>query len=248
MNREGAIFGWRALIGWIHSLGMISHTPLDLHRLFPEGFGVMFSTLGKLDQSVEQTEAALSRLETMAELLGKNGAEYIIVNSYPMVTHGGPNAAQEIIARIRKAAGCPATTTASAAVAAMRAMGMRRIVMCSPYAHENEKIKTFVEAHGFEVCGEYGLKQSLWEIHRLPAEYGYGVARKAFESAPDADGLFLPGGRLRTLEVTEELERDLGVPVVASTQAVVWQTLQDLKFHAPIQGYGRLLAELPPMT
>lgn len=170
MNRDGAIFGCRALIGWIHSLGVISHTPLDLYRLLPDGVGVMFSTLGKMDQSKEQTEAALTRLESMAELLARNGAEYIITNSSPMVTYGGPGADRDIIARIERVAGCPATTTTTAAVLAMRALGLRRIVLCSPSASQNAKLKTFLEAEGFEVVGDYGMDRSLWDIHLLPAE------------------------------------------------------------------------------
>ena len=246
MNRDGAIFGWRALIGWIHSIGMLSHTPLDLYRLLPDGVGVMFSTLGKLDQSPEQTELALSRLEAMAELLAKNGAEYLIVNSSPMVTHGGPGADREIMARMERVAGCPATTTTTAAVLAMKALGMQRIVMCSPYASQNDKLKVFLEAEGFEVVGGYGMDRSLWDIHLLPAEYAYRIARNAFSTAPEADGLYMAGGRLRVLEIAEELEQDLGVPVVGSTQATVWQALDDLRIRVPVSGYGRLLGELPP--
>ncbi len=245
MPREGAIFGWRALIGWIHSLGMVSHTPLDLYQLVPEGFGFMFSILGKLDQSKEQTELALSRLEAMADLLGKNGAEYIIANSSPMVTHGGPGADREVIQRIEKSGGCPATTTTTAAVQAMKAMDLRRVALCSPYSKENKKLQVFLEAEGFQIVGEYGMTSSLWDIHRLPAEYSYKIAKDAFRGAPNADCLYMAGGRLRVLEIAEELEADIGAPVIASTPATVWQMLQDLKFHAPITGYGRLLAEMP---
>lgn len=73
------------------------------------------------------------------------------------------------------------------------------------------------------------------------------MARRTFRTAPDADALYMAGGRLRVLEVTEELEHDLGVPVIASTQATVWQTLNALNLRVPVSGYGRLLAELPPL-
>lgn len=41
--RSGAEFGWRALVGWIHSYGMLHSTPLDLYRLVPDGYGFLFS-------------------------------------------------------------------------------------------------------------------------------------------------------------------------------------------------------------
>jgi hypothetical protein len=49
--RSGAEFGWRALIGWIHSYGMLHSTPLDLYRLVPDGYGFLFTTLGKKDSA-----------------------------------------------------------------------------------------------------------------------------------------------------------------------------------------------------
>jgi hypothetical protein len=51
----GAEFGWRALVGWIHSYGMLHSTPLDLYRLVPDGYGFLFTTLGKKDQSAGPT-------------------------------------------------------------------------------------------------------------------------------------------------------------------------------------------------
>jgi hypothetical protein len=53
--RSGAEFGWRALVGWIHSYGMLHSTPLDLYRLVPDGYGFLFTTLGKKDQSTAET-------------------------------------------------------------------------------------------------------------------------------------------------------------------------------------------------
>ena len=245
MQRTGRMFGWRGLSGWVHSLAAVTHTPLELYQLLPEGVGVMFSTLGKLDQSPEQTEAALARLEVAAKFLGTNGAQVVIANSSPMVTHGGPGADRRIIQRLSQAAGCPATTTTTAAVEAMRALGVRRVTLCSPYGKENPKLKVFLEAAGFEVLGDTGLTQSLWDIHQLPTEYGYRLAREAVQAAPGAECLYMAGGRLRTLEILETLENDLGIPVVASTPASVWQMLRMMGVHAPLAGYGRLLREFP---
>ncbi len=247
MERTAAMFGWQGLIGWVHSLAAVTHTPLELYQLLPEGVGVMFSTLGKLDQSAEQTEAALERLEGAARFLGTNGADVVIANSSPMVTHGGPGADRRIIERLAQAAGRPATTTTTAAVAAMRVLGVGRIALCSPYGKENAKLQRFLEAEGFEVLGERGLNQSLWDIHQLPTEYSYRLAKEAVRTAPGAECLYMAGGRLRTLEILDTLEQDLGIPVVASTPASVWQMLRLLDIHAPRTGYGQLLSTFPAL-
>jgi hypothetical protein len=51
MMREGADFGWRALVGWIHSYGMRHHTTRDLYRPTPDGVGALFTKLGKCDRN-----------------------------------------------------------------------------------------------------------------------------------------------------------------------------------------------------
>jgi maleate cis-trans isomerase len=247
VNRAGAMFGWRALIGWIHSLAVISRTPQELQPLLPDGVGVLYSSLGKLDQSPEQTEKALSRLEEMAKFQALNGAEFIIANSSPMVTYAGPKAAHDVNRRLSEAAGCPATNTTTAAVTAMKAMGLSRIAVCSPYASQNPYLVHFLEAEGFDIRGEYGLDRSLWEIHTLPVEYTYKIARDTFRSAPGAQALYMAGGRLPVLEIVEDLEQDLGVPVIASTACTAWNALRVLGINAPRGGYGRLMAEFPEL-
>ncbi|MDZ5445081.1 aspartate/glutamate racemase family protein [Micromonospora sp. 4G57] len=247
-QRVGAEFGWRALVGWIHSYGMLHSTPLDLYRIVPDGYGFLFTTLGKKDQSAEETDAALGRLLETAQLLAANGAEFFCINSSPMVTHGGPGADLRLIASIREATGRPGTTTTTAAMRAMRAMGITKIAMCSPYQARNAKLIAFLEANGFEVVGSYGMTEELTHIHRLPGEVAYRVGREAFRAAPGAQALYMAGGRLRAIDVIEELETDLKVPVIASTPAIVWEVLHYFGTTTPIDGFGRLLSEFPALA
>jgi maleate cis-trans isomerase len=243
--RTGAEFGWRALIGWIHSYGMLHSTPLDLYRLVPDGYGFLFTTLGKKDQSAAETEAALGRLIESAQLLAANGAEFFALNSSPMITHGGPGSDLRLLDQIAEATGRPGTTTTTAAMRAMRALGITKLALASPYQARNGKLIAFLEANGFTVAGSYGLTEELTRIHRLPGETAYRVGREAFRASPGAEALYLAGGRLSAMDVIEELEEDLKVPVVASTPAVVWEILSHFGTTTPQDGYGRLLREFP---
>lgn len=243
--RKGAEFGWRALVGWIHSYGMLHSTPLDLYRLLPDGYGVLFTTLGKRDQSDEETKAALDRLDETAGLLARNGAEYFVLNSSPMVTHGGPGSDLKLIERVRGVTGQPGTTTTTSAIRAMKAMGIKRLALCSPYKARNAKIEAFLEAEGFEIVNSYGMSEDLTRIHRLPGEVAYRVGRDAFKAAKGADALYMAGGRLRVLDILEELESDIKAPVISSTQAVVWEMCNHFGTTQPIEGYGQLLREFP---
>ena len=245
--RAGAEFGWRALVGWIHSYGMLHSTPVDLYRLLPEGYGILFTTLGKRDQSDGETEAALARLNDTADLLARNGAEYFVLNSSPMITHGGPGSDLRLIDQVAEVTGRPATTTTTSAMRALRAIGAKRLALCSPYVDRNPKLEAFLEAEGFEIVSSYGMSEELTRIHRIPGEVAYRVGRNAFrEAAGRADALYMAGGRLRVLDVLEELEADIKAPVIGSTQAVVWEMCNHFGTTEPIEGFGRLLREFPP--
>jgi arylmalonate decarboxylase len=245
--RRGAEFGWRALIGWIHSYGMLHSTVLDLYRLVPDGYGFLFTTLGKRDQSAGETEAALARLDDAAELLARNGAEFFCVNSSPMVTHGGAGSDRRLIDSIQEKTGCPGTTTTTAAIRAMHALGIKRIALGSPYQARNAKLEEFLLANGITVVGSLGMTDELTRIHRIPGEAAYRLGRNAFRAAPGAQALYLAGGRLSAIDVVEELEEDLKVPVVASTPAVVWEVRSHFGTTTPVEGYGRLLREFPAL-
>ncbi len=45
---------------------------------------------------------------------------------------------------------------------------------------------------------------------------------------------------MRTIEVLEKAEADLGKPVFSSAVAVVWNALRVAKVNAPVHGFGQL--------
>jgi maleate cis-trans isomerase len=239
------MYGWRARIGWICSMTVIEATPYEYFRLAPEGIGFLFASLCKRDQSPEETEAALGRLPEVAKQMGKRGADYIVVNSSPMVIYGGPGSDRKIIRDVEQQAGCPATTTTTAAMDALRAVNAKKIVMASPYPDQHVKLRQFLEADGFTVLADRGLKDPLDYVGRVPDEVSYGLAKQVFAAAPQAEAVYLVGGLLRTIDSIEWLEKDLGVPVITPQPACLWSAMMKLKIHDPIEGYGSLLAKLP---
>ena len=53
------------------------------------------------------------------------------------------------------------------------------------------------------------------------------------------------GSGWRTLDIIEQLEQDLGVPVVHPVTARSWEIQKRLRVRKPVKGYGRLLEEMP---
>jgi len=61
---------------------------------------------------------------------------------------------------------------------------------------------------------------------------------------PEADALLCPCTAWRALEVVDELEQRLGIPVVTANQTAIWATFCKLGILQPIHGFGRLLEGL----
>lgn len=149
---------------------------------------------------------------------------------------------KEIGARIAKLTGTPTQTTSSAMIDALNVLGVRKLVLGTPFVPAmNQRIVTFLAASGFEVLAEKGLAiEDNIAIGRLPPE-------SAFEAAvaidrPDADAVLLACTNWRTLPVIDALEVRLGKPVITTTQASLHGILRALGLPAMRAGYGRLLA------
>jgi len=59
---------------------------------------------------------------------------------------------------------------------------------------------------------------------------------------PDAEAIFISCTNLRTFEVLEALEMDLGKSVISSNSATLWAVLKELGVKEPLEGLGKLLS------
>lgn len=151
---------------------------------------------------------------------------------------------REIIRGIEGTTGIRALTTSTAVVAALEAVGARKVAVATPYIEEvNLRERRFLEGHGFQVLGIRGMGILKSEqIARVPPSQVHRFAGGC--DHPDADALFISCTNLRTMEVIDRLEEELGKPVVTSNQASLWMCLRVIGAGRPLAHGGRLLKEL----
>lgn len=195
--------------------------------------------------TMENVEKTRNAMVDAAKDLAAAGAQFIVSSGTPVVTTRETGYDKKLIEQIRAAVGLPATTTATANIEALRAVGAKRLAVASPYTEEiASKLKRFLEGAGFEVAAITTLsKRSNYELSLVPEYVPYQHAKATFLSAQNADAIFLPCARWPAVKVIEQLEQDLGVPVIAAQQAWIWAALRGLNISTPIHGYGRLLRE-----
>lgn len=152
-----------------------------------------------------------------------------------------------IAGEITRLTGLPATTAMSAMVAAVRAVGARRIALVTPYTQPRERIMVdFWNRMGVEVSGtlsrdfnaDVGDHREWYHTNLQPPSTAYAMAM-AVDSA-DADAVVISATNFRTLEVIQALEAELGKPVITSNQAILWQTFNALGLRVDRPDLGRL--------
>jgi maleate isomerase len=106
----------------------------------------------------------------------------------------------------------------------------------------NAREAAFLSGEGLEVLSETGLGlDTNAEMARLAPEVWIDLARKHKDSR--ADAYLVSCTAVRSAEVIDGLERELGRPVVTSNQAITWHCLRTAGIHDKVPGFGALLCE-----
>jgi maleate cis-trans isomerase len=237
-------YGWRARIGLIvPSTNTINEA--EFWRLAPPGVTIHSA---RATSTGEFSEAYFERLREA----GRRCADDLATAEVDIIAYGCTSGSivcplEEIVSDLTARTGLPAVATAGSVVAALQALGVRRVAVATPYVDFiNEREEEFLRTHGFEVTSLHGLRLGETQaerrsIGRVPPEHVYRMARIC--DRPEAEAIFVSCTNLATLDVIARIEADLGKPVVTSNQACFWHCLRSLGIPDRIEGYGRLLME-----
>jgi maleate isomerase len=143
-------------------------------------------------------------------------------------------------------AGVPAVTSAEAIGEAVRALGMKRIGIVTPYSSEViQRAKRYFETkYGLQVVGMEGFGATdAYAIGKLDANMAFEGLRRV--DAPAIEALIVPGGNFPTMPWIAAWERALGKPVITTNQATLWGALGVMKLNNSLPGHGRLLEQMP---
>ncbi|OVZ55362.1 decarboxylase [Pigmentiphaga sp. NML080357] len=237
-----APYGWKAKIGLIVPSTNTVNEP-EFWRMAPTGVGVFAARALLLGHATQESYVA------MAQAVGA-AAEQLATAEIDIVAYGCTSGSfmcpmSELVSDMQARTGKPALAAAGAVVAALRALGVRRVAVATPYVEfVNRREREFLEEYGFQVTSLQGLglgetQEERRGIGRVPPEAIYRLARMV--DRPEADAVFISCTNLASLGVIAALERDLGKPVITSNQACFWACLRRLGLGDAPQGYGRLL-------
>lgn len=231
------IYGWRGTIGMM--------TPgtgqqVEFHRKAPEGVAVC-TTLIPLKEATSEGLIEMGKyVEEAANLLARQEPDVILFLCTTGSLIKGPGYDQELIQRIERVSGIPATTTTTAVIEAFHALDVKKILVITPYIDEvNKAEKEFLEESGFEVVFIKGMGLLKEGIRKVRPEMIYSFVKQNFKE--QAEAIFISCTGLCVFDIIEPLETDLKRPVITSVQASFWASLRKMKVLDKVEGLGRLL-------
>ena len=225
----------------------------DMCKMAPEGVTV-HSTRLQAFQASRMHGAELTELIKLYEQAGDDA-----VNVAPILAEVEPKVIafadttcsffkgieynETLTRRIEDAAGVKVITTTTAAVEALRELGLKKVCLIAPYlGYFTEKLKEYLEASGFEVPSYKGLGLVGRPIDQQSAEAIYETIISTFDKS--CDGIFVSCTNFRAVEIIEKVESHLGRPMTSSNQATMWLMLRLADVRKQITGFGQLLTRL----
>ncbi len=171
------------------------------------------------------------------------GLDHLIIGIALETFWGGVAAADKLQAELAARAGVGISMGSSAAVAALKAFGAKRIAVLTPHQPRGDAIvHTYLKEAGLDIVRLKGLAVTT---PRMIAQVPLADLRGALKGldGPDVDALLQVGTALPTVAVAAEAERWFGKPVLAINAVTYWHALRQCGIEDRVYGFGRVLEE-----
>ena len=234
--------GWRARIGLVAPSSNTTAEP-ELTDACPPGTSVHTARMPLEDVTADDLDAMADRAIECAALLAHADVDVV---AYACTTGSllhGHGFDAELEAEIEATANCPAVATALSVERALDAFECRRVALATPYIDELTRREVdYLEESGRDVVAVDGLGITAnTDIGARTPEDAYRQVDALLADADDPDGVFVSCTNYPSLPAIEPLEADLGLPVVTSNAATLWDALRTVDVDTE-NGPGRLFA------
>ena len=242
--------GWRLKLGVIVPATNTIVEP-EFHSMTPAGVtchtgrfplkDVRISSDDDFERLVADIHANLDRA---VDDLMSVAPDHIIVGVSAESFWDGADGAEVIRNRLVEKTGVSITLGSDAARVALEAVAAQRIGVLTPYwPVADERVRQYFNQCGFTAVRVTGLKAtSPLNI----AEQSRDTLRHAIRhlDGDDIDTIVQVGTNLALAALADELEQELGKPVIAINVALYWHALRQNGINEAIPGFGRLLKDL----
>ena len=207
----------------------------QFNHFAPDGLGIHITRARVAGPWRRPLEEMAQEIAFSAQLLADCGPDLIVFHCTDTSMSAGPQGEGRILDIVRDAAGVEALATSRLVLEALRALGMKKLLLLSPY-QSNDNVKRYLAETGFTVVHDVALGLTAREFVQVTPQRWLALARE--HDRPEVDGIFLSCTNTTQIEAIAGIEQALAKPVVNSNQAVLWGCVKRLRAK---------LGALPPM-
>jgi maleate isomerase len=213
----------------------------DLRLLLPDDLEFLVSRVPSATSVSRESLQAMANDLTQAASLLPVGANLSAVG-YGCTSGTAQIGAVHIASLIQAGILTPTVTEpVSALIAACAHLGVTRIGLISPYvASVSDQLRVVLADAGIWVTHFASFDEPTEErVVRISPD-SITAAAIAMAHAEDCDAVFLSCTNLRTLDVIERIETQIGKPVLSSNQVLAWHLCRLLDIAPQQPQFGRL--------
>lgn len=216
-------------------------TEPQFNYYLPAGVGAYVTRLRMAGKFRKPLAELKPQLTEAAAALSDVRPNLIVFHCTANSMESGLDHEKAIVDIIAQASDCPTITTAQALTQAFDQVGIKKLVLISPYVPATNQLEVnYLRETGYTVLHEKGLALDSHSYSTVTPEEWKNVVKENLRA--DADGYFLSCTNTRMIEAVADLEKDLGKPVVNSNQATIWACLKRLGIQHYDPRLGRLFS------
>lgn len=233
-------------IGYLSPRTAVENQAYEFYRLAPPGIMLVIVASGLEKFTAGDVKRITKTLNQRLDMLVERQVDIIAQTGVPLPLLVGIEAHDALIKHIADYTGIPATTQLENVIAAMKHLKLKNVLVANKWTDGmNAMLEAFLDREGISVAGVYNKSLAPKVFTKIPtkdsAKLAYDLGKKAFKEHPEADALYIGGGNWLSQPVCEQLEAEIGKPVIGNLGSFVWTMLHRLRMWRPLPGHGLLL-------
>jgi maleate cis-trans isomerase len=234
-------------IGLISALAADENGPYIFYKIAPKDVMCIYLSVGLEKFTPEDVERVYKPMDRIIDKLLERDSDVLVQGGVPLALLMGVKAHHQLMEHIAQRSGLPVSSSVTAATAAAKHMGMKKIAVVNKWSDPmNRVLGEFFARDGVKVLGVSSESMTPDKFLKMDTassmDLAYELGRQALQTYSGCDGLYIGGGAWMVLPVAEVLEKEFGVPCISSQDSLLWDTLHKVDYWKPIQGHNRLLA------
>ncbi len=238
------MYGHRARIGYTSPLFVTEVFAYEFYAIVPKGVTLMMTTLDIIERTKDEVENSFDKSLRAAQEMAAGGADVVVLGGNPINLSLGVENLADLIAGLERKIGTRVTTSTTSQIKALGTLGASKIATVHPFTEAHApRHEDSIRKFGFEPAGTIGAGKEIRDVGRIPKATALDLARRVKDANPDADTIHFACAHWAVAEIIDAVEDELGVDVMTSHQAILWQALRTAGIDDRITGFGRLFRE-----